>query len=51
MKRKEKQCLKIQWGKLFTINGKPACPDCHKEAENILGFWGTSCWAHKINKK
>ena len=49
-KRSEKKrgttCLRIQWGKLHTVNGEPHCPDCGKKAINILGFFGEPCWAH-----
>ena len=47
---KKESCLKIQWGKLHTLNGKPVCPDCHEEAEHVLGFMCNPCWAHKLKE-
>ncbi|KKN47708.1 hypothetical protein LCGC14_0660310 [marine sediment metagenome] len=47
----KKQCLKIQWAKLHTVNGKPVCPDCGEPAEMIIGLFANACWAHIPKKK
>lgn len=43
---KVKSCLKIQWMKTHTIDGKPVCPDCHEPAEMVIGIIGEPVWAH-----
>jgi len=45
---KEIPCMKIQWSKDHTVNGKAVCPSCGKEAEKITGFHGEPYWGHKI---
>ena len=47
----KKSCKLIQWEKLYTINGISCCPECHEEAELILGVFGNPCWAHKPRRQ
>jgi hypothetical protein len=43
-------CMLIQWGpgKAKFAMGKPVCPSCGEEAEEIRAFNGEPGYAHKI---
>lgn len=46
-------CILIQWSKdrsIFDSENNPMCPKCGMPAEEIIGFFGELCYAHKVTK-
>jgi len=47
----DRKCMLIQWAKVHLRDGEPACPQCGKPAEMILGVFANPCYAHIPKEK